>query len=74
LLKTELMTAIRSTHLREEFGIETIAPHRPDRKRARTQDGRALRRYMRRWKIERLFGWLLNDRRADALVTSRERS
>jgi transposase len=49
--------------LREEFGIETIAPHRPDRKRARTQDGRAPRRYMRRWKIERLFVWLLDDRR-----------
>jgi transposase len=49
--------------LREERGIELIAPHRSNRKRAKTQDGRALRRYVRRWKIERLFAWLLNYRR-----------
>jgi transposase len=49
--------------LRQERGIELIAPHRSDRKRAKTQDGRALRRYRRRWKIERLFAWLLNYRR-----------
>ena len=29
----------------------------------RTQDGRPLRRYRRRWKIERLFAWLQNFRR-----------
>src|ERR1700745_437409 len=28
-----------------------------------TQDGRELRRYCRRWKIERLFAWLHNFRR-----------
>ena len=39
-------------------GIEMIAPHRKNRKRPATQDGRALRRYKRRWKIERLFAWL----------------
>jgi hypothetical protein len=39
-------------------GIELIAPHRRNRKRAPTQDGRPLRRYRRRWKIERLFAWL----------------
>jgi len=39
-------------------GVELIAPHRRNRKRAATQDGRALRRYRRRWKIERLFAWL----------------
>jgi transposase len=49
--------------LREERGIELIAPHKSNRRRARTQDGRALRRYVRRWKIERLFAWLLNYRR-----------
>ena len=49
--------------LREERGIELIAPHRSNRKRSRTQDGRALRRYVRRWKIERLFAWLLGYRR-----------
>lgn len=36
-------------------GIEMIAPHRRNRKRKATQDGRPLRRYRRRWKIERLF-------------------
>ena len=51
------------TRLREERGIELIAPHQSRRKRAKTQDGRVLRRYVRRWKIERLFAWLLNYRR-----------
>jgi transposase len=39
-------------------GIEMIAPHRTNRSRAPTQDLRVLRRYQRRWKIERLFAWL----------------
>ncbi len=39
-------------------GIELIAPHRRNRKRKATQDGRPLRRYSRRWRIERLFAWL----------------
>jgi len=43
-------------------GVEMIAPHRRDRKVA-TQDGRPLRRYRRRWKVERLFAWLQNFRR-----------
>jgi len=43
-------------------GVELIAPHRSARKR-RTQDGRPLRRYRRRWKVERLFAWLQNFRR-----------
>jgi transposase len=47
----------------EERGIEMIAPHRRDRKKRKTQDGRKLRRYKRRWKIERLFAWLGNFRR-----------
>ncbi len=42
-------------------GIEMIAPNR--RQRGKTQDGRPLRRYIRRWKIERLFAWLKNFRR-----------
>ena len=53
-----------------ETGVEMIAPHRSNRKRL-TQDGRALRRYRRRWKIERLFAWLQNFRR---LVTRYEHS
>lgn len=43
--------------------IELIAPHRINRVKAATQDGRPLRRYRRRWKIERLFAWLHNFRR-----------
>ncbi len=49
--------------LQKERGVEMIAPHRRNRKRARTQDGRKLRRYRRRWKVERLFAWLQNFRR-----------
>lgn len=43
-------------------GIEMIAPNRSSR-RTRTQDGRPLRRYRRRWKVERVFAWLHNFRR-----------
>ena len=46
-----------------EHGIEMIAPHRRNRKKPKTQDGRPLRRYKRRWKVERLFAWLGNFRR-----------
>ena len=38
-------------------GIELVAPHRKNRKKAPTQDGRMLSRYKRRWKIECLFAW-----------------
>ncbi len=41
--------------LREDRGLELIAPHREKRRRAKTQNGRALRRYRRRGKMERLF-------------------
>ena len=44
-------------------GIELIAPHRRNRAKPRTQDRRSLRRYRRRWKIERLFAWLAQFRR-----------
>jgi transposase len=57
-------------HLDERFGIELIAPHRANRQRRATQDGRALRRKHRRWKIERLFAWFHNYRR---IVTRWER-
>jgi len=44
-------------------GIAMLAPHRSNRKKPPTQDGRSLRRYRRRWKVERLFAWLQNFRR-----------
>lgn len=43
--------------------IELISPHKFNRVKPTTQDGRVLRRYTRRWKIERLFAWLQNYRR-----------
>ena len=46
-----------------EGGIELIAPHRSNRKKPATQDGRKLRRHKRRWKVERLFSWLQKFRR-----------
>ena len=54
--------AYDSDALDAEKGIELIAPHRRNKKKAKTQDGRRLRRYKRRWKIERLFAWLGNFR------------
>jgi transposase len=59
-------TAADSDPLRARLkarGIELISPHRSNRKRAKTQDGRPLRRYKRRWKIERTNSWLQNFRR-----------
>lgn len=44
-------------------GIELIAPHKRNRKRKKTQDGRKLRPYKKRWTIERFFAWLQNYRR-----------
>jgi transposase len=55
--------------LQVERQIELIAPNRTNRKNF-TQDARPLRRYKRRWKVERLFAWLHNFRR---LVTRYER-
>ncbi len=51
-----------------ETGVEMIAPHRSNRTN-RTQDGRLLRRYRHRWKIERLFAWLQNYRRRSRVTS-----
>jgi transposase len=45
------------------LGIELILPHKRNRKKTKTQDGRKLRRYKRRWKVERFFAWIQNYRR-----------
>ena len=55
----------------DKRGIELIVPHRRNRKKAPTQDGRPLRRYARRWIVERTNAWLQNFRR---LVVRYERS
>jgi len=44
-------------------GIALICPHRQNRTKPPTQDGRALRRYKRRFKVERSISWLHNFRR-----------
>jgi transposase len=49
--------------LRDEYGLELIAPHKVNRKKPKTQDGRPLRRYRKRWNLERLFAWLHNFKR-----------
>ena len=46
----------------QKQGIEMIAPHRSNRT-LKTQDGRRLRRYARRWLVERYFAWLQWNRR-----------
>jgi len=55
--------------LLKQRGIDLIAPDRVN-KRRKLQDLRKLRRYKRRWKVERFFAWLQNSRR---LVTRYER-
>lgn len=47
--------------LAQEYDIELIAPNR--QRRRQSQDGRKLRRYRRRWKVERLFAWIHHFRR-----------
>jgi transposase len=47
--------------LKQAYDIEMIAPNRS--RRGKTQDGRPLRRYRRRWRVERLFAWMQNFRR-----------
>lgn len=49
-------------HELEAKDIELIAPKHPTHKN-RKVDGRKLRRYKRRWKVERLFAWLKRYRR-----------
>jgi transposase len=51
-------------------GIELIAPHKRNRKKAKTQDERRLRHYKHRWTVERFFSYLQNFRKC---VTRYER-
>ena len=44
-------------------GIEMIAPHRSNREKRTTQDGRRLGRYERRWLVERFWAWIQWPRR-----------
>ena len=59
--------AYDSDDLREKLaavGIELLAPHRRNRTaNTRTNDGRKMRRYRHRWKVERFFAHAGNYRR-----------
>ena len=58
--------AYDSDPLRERLkkrGIELIAPYRKNNKQRRYEDGRKLRRYKRRWIIERTNAWFGQFRR-----------
>lgn len=46
-----------------ERRIDLITPHKRSRKRPALQDRRKLRRYTKRWKVERSIAWLHNFRR-----------
>jgi transposase len=52
-------------------GLLLIVPHRKNRRRPACNDGRTLRRYRKRWRVERTFAWLGNFRR---LVVRYDRS
>jgi transposase len=53
--------AVRALLVRR--GIDPIIPARANNRQATHQDGRKLRRYRRRWIVERTIGWLGNFRR-----------
>lgn len=46
-----------------ESGFHLLAPHRKNRKKPPRNDGRRMRRYKRRYVVERTFGWLHSYRR-----------
>jgi transposase len=52
-------------------GFTLVAPHRKNRTRPKTADGRQLRRYKRRYIVERTFAWVHSYRR---VVTRFERN
>ena len=57
-----------SDPLRDETakrGLVLVAPHRRGRAKPKTADGRRLRRYKRRWIVERTFAWLQAFRRVE---------
>lgn len=55
-----------SDGLRDELaeqGFELLAPHRKNRTRPGRNDGRKMRRYKRRYVVERTFAWMHSYRR-----------
>jgi transposase len=62
MIEAKPETLPRDDGLRKD-GIEMVAPHRSNRRKCATQDGRRLRRYARRWMVERFFAWIQWRRR-----------
>jgi transposase len=65
--------AYDSDPLREDLaadGYRLLSPHRKNRTKRPTNDGRRMRRYKRRWIVERTFAWVHSYRR---VVTRYER-
>ena len=56
--------ACRAQISRNCVGATGVGPHRKNRRKPPTQDGRALRRHRHRWKGERTFAGLGNFRRS----------
>ena len=50
-------------YLKKHYEMRLVAPHKRNRVKRKTQDGRCLRRYRNRWKIERMFSWFNHFRR-----------
>jgi transposase len=46
-----------------ERGVTLLAPHRRNRVKPARHDGRQMRRYRRRWPVERTFAWFQSFRR-----------
>jgi transposase len=65
--------AYDSDPLRDDLagdGYRLLSPHRKNRRRPSRNDGRRMRRYKRRWIVERTFAWVHSYRR---VVTRYER-
>jgi transposase len=58
-------------HRLAKRGIDLICPYRKNNEKKKYHDGRKMRRYKRRWTVERTFAWLQNFRR---LVVRYDRS
>ena len=50
-------------YLKDTYDVSLVAPHKVNRIKPKTQDGRQFRRYKKRWKIERFNAWIQNFRR-----------
>jgi hypothetical protein len=58
LLYDKAVDAVPRQAFAKPIGVELICPHRANRTKPSRQDGRALRRYIRRYRVERSISWL----------------